>query len=383
VAVQKQLFKSTLCKFHLQGSCVRGANCMHAHSPTELQPAPDLTSTSLCKDFLFYGQCNNRRCRFAHSRKELNISGAFYRTKLCAFQRLGECRSGKSCRFAHTKDDLERARHEASANKAVIMRPGNVDEENVNVEYDRSEAPPTLDFLYHPEPQNAHEGRLPTSSGKDQGKGKEANVSHASPRVLRDDNINETPYHEYPHQMHAQPLVPPTLYVPVHAFVTGPPFFLPHGNPNELLYPVPAGQGQGYYRPADHTLPPENAWKIGHQLYAPSEIGTSRPQYAGQMGHYSQIMTTLMPMEANPGITTAMPTMGNGITSYIPTTFAASYSGASSSSQVAQTAPPMQTVPPHMGFAPHEGWDAAHSMPVQMGNTNAPYGYNRGGKQVE
>jgi len=41
-------YKTKLCKFHLKGSCLRGAKCRYAHDLSSQCPLPDLQCTRLC-----------------------------------------------------------------------------------------------------------------------------------------------------------------------------------------------------------------------------------------------------------------------------------------------------------------------------------------------
>lgn len=63
--------KTTLCAFHQQGKCKRGAACHFAHGELELQPLPNLYRTKLCPRLLSSGTCPDPDCRYAHNREEL------------------------------------------------------------------------------------------------------------------------------------------------------------------------------------------------------------------------------------------------------------------------------------------------------------------------
>lgn len=68
----KVLRKTRMCRFHLQGSCVRGSNCGFAHDPSELQARPDLHHTRLCVAFVLRGKCRDgEACKYAHGVEHL------------------------------------------------------------------------------------------------------------------------------------------------------------------------------------------------------------------------------------------------------------------------------------------------------------------------
>jgi hypothetical protein len=69
---QTEVFQRTkMCKFHLLGVCLRGAECKYAHSVLTLQAPPDLFRTKLCKTLLATGSCKEPDCRYAHTKEEL------------------------------------------------------------------------------------------------------------------------------------------------------------------------------------------------------------------------------------------------------------------------------------------------------------------------
>uniref|UniRef100_A0A0G4HPE5 C3H1-type domain-containing protein n=1 Tax=Chromera velia CCMP2878 TaxID=1169474 RepID=A0A0G4HPE5_9ALVE len=65
-----KLFKTTICKFALQGKCTKGAECRFAHHISELRQKPDLKKTRLCYKWLC-GQCQDSTCKYAHGEMEL------------------------------------------------------------------------------------------------------------------------------------------------------------------------------------------------------------------------------------------------------------------------------------------------------------------------
>ena len=103
---KQQFFKTTLCKYFMEGGCKKGDQCSHAHSADELQVKPVLSKTRMCKQILRLGNCNDPQCTFAHDIAELVSANAFFRTKMCDFHLNGSCKLGDKCRYAHSKDEL-------------------------------------------------------------------------------------------------------------------------------------------------------------------------------------------------------------------------------------------------------------------------------------
>ena len=60
--------KTRMCRFHLVGKCVRGSQCLFAHSRAALRASPDFTCTRMCTQFIEAGECDDPSCRYAHSR---------------------------------------------------------------------------------------------------------------------------------------------------------------------------------------------------------------------------------------------------------------------------------------------------------------------------
>merc|ERR1719230_2512890 len=63
--------KTRMCKFNLLGMCVKGEQCLFAHSTEELQPLPDLSRTKLCKVLIDTGKCEDPECKYAHNKDQL------------------------------------------------------------------------------------------------------------------------------------------------------------------------------------------------------------------------------------------------------------------------------------------------------------------------
>jgi hypothetical protein len=103
-----QFFKTTLCKYHFEGSCKKGQLCSHAHAMDELQVKPVLSKTRMCKKILRSGNCNDAQCTFAHDIGELVSANTFFRTKMCDFHLNGGCKLGDKCRYAHSMQELNR-----------------------------------------------------------------------------------------------------------------------------------------------------------------------------------------------------------------------------------------------------------------------------------
>jgi len=100
----KDLQKTKLCVYYLEGRCGYGSNCTYAHSLLEVKSVPDLTKTQLCTKFK-EGKCNDPNCTYAHGESELRDPPNFKR-KLCKWHSKGKCRNGADCGFAHDVKDL-------------------------------------------------------------------------------------------------------------------------------------------------------------------------------------------------------------------------------------------------------------------------------------
>eukprot|EP00418_Pyrodinium_bahamense_P038491 CAMPEP_0179202818 /NCGR_PEP_ID=MMETSP0796-20121207/101051_1 /TAXON_ID=73915 /ORGANISM="Pyrodinium bahamense, Strain pbaha01" /LENGTH=139 /DNA_ID=CAMNT_0020907591 /DNA_START=75 /DNA_END=491 /DNA_ORIENTATION=- len=68
--LRKQLRKTKMCQHFERGECHFGSECAFAHSPDEVQSAPDLRKTRLCAAFT-EGRCTDSACSFAHGEAEL------------------------------------------------------------------------------------------------------------------------------------------------------------------------------------------------------------------------------------------------------------------------------------------------------------------------
>ncbi|CAE7356576.1 unnamed protein product, partial [Symbiodinium necroappetens] len=132
------MFKRTLCKFFLNGCCVKGEMCTFAHGEHELQqPAegwmnsargeyrPDHYKTRMCKFFLEGNCAIGDECRYAHDENELPTSEAdplkdegaprppgekhvFFKTRLCHLYFKGMCHRGSACNYAHGEEELQK-----------------------------------------------------------------------------------------------------------------------------------------------------------------------------------------------------------------------------------------------------------------------------------
>lgn len=100
----KDLQKTRLCVYNLEGKCGYGANCAFAHFSSEIRGVPDLRKTQLCAKFA-EGQCSDENCTYAHGEEELRDSPNFKR-KLCKWNSKGQCRNGTKCGFAHSMKEL-------------------------------------------------------------------------------------------------------------------------------------------------------------------------------------------------------------------------------------------------------------------------------------
>jgi len=100
----KDLQKTRLCVYFLEGKCGYGTDCTFAHTPGEIRGAPDLRKTQLCEKFMS-GKCTDEDCSFAHGEEELRDSPNF-KKKLCKWNAKGQCRNGDTCGFAHNPCEL-------------------------------------------------------------------------------------------------------------------------------------------------------------------------------------------------------------------------------------------------------------------------------------
>jgi len=95
----KDLTKTKLCIYALQGKCGLGTSCQFAHSASEMRNAPNLAKTGLCKNFM-NGNCELKNCTYAHGEAEL-VKPPSYKKKPCAWFKQGRCRNGSNCGFVH------------------------------------------------------------------------------------------------------------------------------------------------------------------------------------------------------------------------------------------------------------------------------------------
>lgn len=100
----KDLQKTRLCVYNIEGNCGFGRNCAFAHSPSEVKSVPDLAKTQLFTKFV-EGKCTNANCTYAHGEAELKDAPNF-KKKMCKWQTVGRCRHGSSCGFAHSSKEM-------------------------------------------------------------------------------------------------------------------------------------------------------------------------------------------------------------------------------------------------------------------------------------
>lgn len=112
----KDLEKTRLCVYFLQGKCGYGSDCMFAHEAAEVNSVPDLRKTQLCTKFA-QGKCTNKKCTYAHGEAELKDPPNF-KKKICKWHAKGHCKNGASCGFAH---DIRELRAEAPV-KPELMK---------------------------------------------------------------------------------------------------------------------------------------------------------------------------------------------------------------------------------------------------------------------
>lgn len=114
----KDLQKTRLCVYHLEGKCGLGSACAFAHSAVEVKSAPDLRKTQLCTKFA-EGNCTNKNCNYAHGEAELRDPPNF-KKKICKWHLKGMCRNGVKCGFVH---DSKEMRVEAPPGFEAIEQP--------------------------------------------------------------------------------------------------------------------------------------------------------------------------------------------------------------------------------------------------------------------
>merc|ERR1740138_986831 len=88
----KDLQKTKLCIYHLEGKCGLGTACSFTHSASEIKNAPDLRKTQLCVKFA-EGKCTNKNCSYAHGEAELKDPPNF-KKKICKWHAKGNCKNG-------------------------------------------------------------------------------------------------------------------------------------------------------------------------------------------------------------------------------------------------------------------------------------------------
>jgi len=96
-----QFRKTKMCHFHALGRCHYGEKCAFAHSPEDLECAPDLTKTAMCIAWQ-KGNCPLKAadCHFAHGTHELRLTPVFNKAKLSQRTRLPQDQDEMSD-FAH------------------------------------------------------------------------------------------------------------------------------------------------------------------------------------------------------------------------------------------------------------------------------------------
>lgn len=105
-ALETQLQKTKLCRYHMKGLCKHGSDCRFAHGKDQLVEPPNLEKTRMCSDFLENGVCNNPNCTFAHQESELKKANICRKTAICTWFLAGNCRNGEECDFAHGEHEL-------------------------------------------------------------------------------------------------------------------------------------------------------------------------------------------------------------------------------------------------------------------------------------
>eukprot|EP00928_Gymnodinium_smaydae_P064126 TRINITY_DN47540_c0_g1_i1.p1 TRINITY_DN47540_c0_g1~~TRINITY_DN47540_c0_g1_i1.p1 ORF type:complete len:215 (+),score=23.96 TRINITY_DN47540_c0_g1_i1:81-647(+) len=109
--------KTKVCKFWLEGRCLRGNQCVFAHGHVDVQPAPDLTKTRMCK---YLGVCKKgASCGYAHLPKELRGVGLDAVADPCS--RLGEQRDPNEPLQKDSSRPLVASQSRQSAAASTVM----------------------------------------------------------------------------------------------------------------------------------------------------------------------------------------------------------------------------------------------------------------------
>jgi hypothetical protein len=116
-ALETQLQKTKLCRYHMKGLCKHGSDCRFAHGKDQLVQPPNLQKTRMCPDLQEKGVCNNPHCTFAHHENELKKVNICHKTAVCTWFLAGKCRNGVECDFAHGE-------HELKGNAATLLQTG-------------------------------------------------------------------------------------------------------------------------------------------------------------------------------------------------------------------------------------------------------------------
>lgn len=145
----KDLQKTRLCVYNLEGKCGFGSSCSFAHSATEMRGVPNLQKTQLCAKFM-EGKCSDANCTFAHGLEELKDSPNFKR-KICKWASKGACRNGTKCGFAHQMSELRNMDPPPGFGKVPnpkVPPPPGLEkmgpDEQADLEMSSTEAPPSL-----------------------------------------------------------------------------------------------------------------------------------------------------------------------------------------------------------------------------------------------
>jgi hypothetical protein len=107
-ALETQLQKTKLCRYHMKGLCKHGSECRFAHGKDELAELPNLQKTRMCPNLLANGHCETPdSCPFAHHENELKKVNICHKTAICTWYLAGKCRNGTECDFAHGEHELK------------------------------------------------------------------------------------------------------------------------------------------------------------------------------------------------------------------------------------------------------------------------------------
>jgi len=197
-ALEVQLQKTKLCRYHMKGNCKHGSSCRFAHGQDQLLQPPNLQKTRMCPDFLANGKCTNQQCTFAHYENELKEVNICHKTALCTWFLAGKCRNGAECHFAHGEHEL----------KANAKNQGTQSLKTINESSPSQECQPKEPMFIH----SSMGGNVPAPLPK---KAPMSVPSHVPPKNNQFIDFNAFS----PQQPYYMPLQPPPGFMPAYGMM--------------------------------------------------------------------------------------------------------------------------------------------------------------------